>query len=244
LKTLAKDPRFLGDLIAMIGLLQTWTVTLEMHPHIHYIVPGIGLSFDHKKILYAREGFLMHEKALARLFRKDFKKALINAGLIHLAPANLWKIDWVVDCESVGDGLPAIKYLARYVYRIAIANNNILSCKNAIVTFRYKDNQTKTYRTMALPVLEFMRRFLQHVLPKGLQKVRYFGFLHPKNKKLFNLLRLLLKAKFIPMHDHSTNEVIFRCPQCGSAMVLLAITARKRAPPLNQLFKENFCNSL
>ncbi len=240
LKTLAKDPRFLGGQIGMIGLLQTWTSTLEIHPHIHYIVPGIAISFDHKQIIYAREGFLMHEKPLARIFRRLFKKALIKAGLIHLVPAHVWKIDWVVDCESVGDGLPAIKYLAKYVYRIAISNNNILSCKNRIVTFRYKDNQTKKYLTMTLPVLEFMRRFLQHVLPKGLQKVRYFGFLHPKNKKIFNLVRLLLKAKFIPPDNHISKEVIFRCPECGGAMVLITITARKRAPPLNQLFKEYF----
>jgi predicted RNA-binding Zn-ribbon protein involved in translation (DUF1610 family) len=244
LKTLAKDPRFLGGQIGMVGLLQTWTSTLEIHPHIHYIVPGIAISFDHKQIFYARDGFLMHEKPLSRIFRRIFKEALIKAGLIRLVPAYVWKIDWVVDCESVGDGLPAIKYLARYVYRIAISNNNILSCKNGIVTFRYKDNQTKKYLTMHLPVLEFMRRFLQHVLPKGLQKVRYFGFLHPKNKKIFNLVSLLLKAKFIPPDNLITKEVIFRCPECGGAMVLVTITSRKRAPPLNQLFKEYFCDNL
>ena len=91
---------------------------------------------------------------------------------------------------------------------------------------------------MTLPVVEFIRRFLQHVLPKGFQKVRYFGFLHPKNKNTFNLAQLLLKAKCILPENVKIAENIFKCPVCGRPMVLIKRTDRKRAPPLNQLLKE------
>jgi len=238
LKTLAKDPRFLGGEIGMIGVLHTWTSTLEFHPHIHYIVPGIALSFDQKRIIYAKEQFLMHVKPLSRLFRRLFKESLKKAGLLHVIPAQVWTQDWVVNCKSVGDGIPAIKYLARYVYRIAISNNNILSCKNGNVTFRYKDNDTKEQKKMTLPVIEFTRRFLQHVLPKGFQKVRYCGFLHPKNKKTFTLVRLSLKAKCILPENVKTEEGMFKSPICGRPMVLLKWNDKIRAPPLEQLFKE------
>jgi len=238
LKTLAKDPRFLGGEIGMIGVLQTWTNTLEIHPHIHYIVPGIALSFDQKRIMYSKEQFLMHVKPLSRLFRRFFKEALKKAGLLHLIPAQVWTQDWVVNSKSVGNGIPAIKYLARYMYRIALSNKNILSCKNGNVIFRYKDNDTKEQKKMILPVIEFIRRFLQHVLPKGFQKVRYFGFLHPKNKNTFNLAQLLLKAKCTLPENVKPEDYFFKCPVCGRPMVLIKRSDGKRAPPLNQLFKE------
>ncbi|MCK4446083.1 MAG: transposase [Candidatus Marinimicrobia bacterium] len=147
----------------------------------------------------------------------------------------VWQQDWVVHIESVGNGENALKYLAPYVYRIAISNSNILACNNGRVTFRYKDSNSGRFKTMTLQALEFMRRFLQHVLPKGFQKIRYFGFLHPKNKNKFDTLRLLLNPKLHARKHTIKKDFIFKCPNCGKEMVLFDKTLRKRAPPLSAL---------
>jgi len=232
LKKLALDKRFIGGKIGMVGILQTWSRILTLHPHIHFIIPGIAISDDKQKITFSKDGFLMRVEPLSIIFRAKFRDAMKKTGLFELVPAEVWQQDWVVHIESVGNGENALKYLAPYVYRIAISNSNILSCKNGFVTFRYKDSETGRIKTMTLSTIEFIRRFLQHVLPKGFQKVRYFGFLHPKNKIQFNTLRLILNSKLYTRKDTIKKDFIFKCPICGKEMVLFDKTLRKRAPPL------------
>jgi hypothetical protein len=236
LQLLAKDPRFVGAEVGMIGVLQTWTRALEYHPHIHYIIPGLAISSDEKRLIFSREGFLIHVKPLSILFRGKFKEGLKKAGLLKALSPKVWRQDWVVHIQPVGKAEAALKYLAAYLFRIAISNKNILSCKNGMVTFRYRDRDSGSYKPMSLPGLEFMRRFLQHVLPKGFQKIRYYGFLSPKKKGLFQQIQLLLKADLKQGEKLDKKEFTFNCPQCNKPMILVKQTHRKRGPPLEAIF--------
>jgi hypothetical protein len=236
LQDLAKDPRFLGGQMGMIGVLQTWTRQLEYHPHIHYIIPGLGISCDGKRLLFAKEKFLIHYKPLSILFRGKFKEGLEKAGLLEAVSPQVWQQEWVVDIQSVGKGEAALKYLAAYLFRVAISNKNILACQNGVVTFRYKEGKSREYNIMRLPAMEFMRRFLQHVLPKGFQKIRYYGFLSPRKQTVFYQIQLLLRPGVSRPDKAEKKEFIFNCPRCKKPMILIKQTHRKRGPPLEVIF--------
>ncbi len=136
-------------------LAQTWSRILTLHPHIHFIIPGIAISEQDKKIAFSKEGFLMRVEPLSIIFKAKFRDAMKKAGLFELVPPEVWQQDWVVHIKSVGNGQSALKYLAPHVYRIAISNSNILSCRNGFVTFRYKDSKSDRIKTMTLPAIEF-----------------------------------------------------------------------------------------
>jgi hypothetical protein len=222
----------------MVGVLHSWTQTLQYHPHIHYIIPGVAYNPDKQTLHFARQGFLVHVKALSRLFRFRFKKALQNTAVFDQLPKDIFAKEWVVHGKSVASGLSAVKYLAQYLYRIAISNQRIISSKNGQVLFRYKDRDSDCDKIMSLDALEFLRRFLQHVLPKGFQKVRYYGFLHPKKRKLFDQIRLLLYAKLKILNNNmNKRDYSVLCPDCGSPMLCLASKNGGRPPPLNLLFE-------
>jgi len=144
--------------------------------------------------------------------------------------------NWVVDIRVVGNGKSSLKYLARYIYRTAISNNNIISSENGTITLRIKNNKTRKNKIISLSVTEFLRRFLQHTLAKGFQKIRSYGLLHPKRKSILYLLQLLLKAK-IP-EESVPKKHTFKCPKCGKEMLLIETTKRKRAPPLLELLPQ------
>jgi len=234
LRQLALDKRFVGGEIGMLGVLQTWASNLIYHPHIHYIVPGIALSPKDNTIKFAKNKFLLHQKPLVKLFQGKLCDGL-KANNFNI-PSNLWSKNWVVDIQAVGNGKSSLKYLARYIYRTAISNNNILSSKNGTITIRIKDNQTRKNKIITLSAIEFIRRFLQHTLPKGFQKVRSYGLLHPKRKSILYLLQLLLKAKI--QEDCVPKKQPFKCPTCGKEMHLIETTRRKRAPPLIDLLPQ------
>jgi predicted RNA-binding Zn-ribbon protein involved in translation (DUF1610 family) len=231
LKILAADPRFIGGDIAMTGVLHTWGRQLQYHPHIHYLIPGIAVDNSSSRLIYAKKNFLIHNKPLAVLVKKLFRSQCIKQGLHNLIPPCAWEKDWVVNCKSVGDGSAALKYLVPYLFRVAISNNNILHCNDGKVTFRYRPTGSSVYQTMTLGVFEFIRRFLQHVLPKGFRKVRYFGFLHPKNKRLLVRIKLLLTPAYMPPPIADKKSAGFRCPDCGKPMIPRNISIQKRAPP-------------
>ncbi|MCD6204688.1 MAG: transposase [Candidatus Marinimicrobia bacterium] len=238
LKKLALDKRFIGGKIGMIGVLHTWTRQLTFHPHIHFIIPGIALSEQNQKIRFSKEGFLVRVELLSMIFKAKFRDAVMKNDLEHLVPNHVWRQDWVVHLKSVGNGQAALTYLAPYLYRIAISNANILKCTDRSVTFRYKDSSSGQTKLLTLPALEFIRRYLHHVLPKGFQKVRYFGFLHPKNKTLLNTLRLLLHCNIYSDKTKGAQPFVFKCPDCGREMILIDKTIRQRAPPLSVLLTE------
>jgi hypothetical protein len=180
---LAQDPRFVGGRMGMVGMLHTWGRNLSYHPHVHYVVPDGGCrpyrSGADGTWLPSRKNFLIPVKALSKIFRAKFRDALRKRAPDTFAeiPAEVWKKEWVVHSQPVGNGLSTLKYLAPYIFRVAISNQRILKLANGKVTFRYRTTDTGTLRTCTLPAEEFIRRFLQHVLPKGFVKVRYYGFL-------------------------------------------------------------------
>jgi hypothetical protein len=222
---LAQDQRFVGGQIGMIGILHTWGRNLNYHPHVHYLVPGGGLGDDGQSWLPSREDFLVHVKPLSILFRAKFRDALKKTELFTLVPAETWQQEWVVHCQPVGNGAAALKYLAPYIFRVAISNGRILKLADGKVTFRYTESGTNKPRLCTLAAEEFIRRFLQHVLPKGFVKVRYYGFFSSGSRHRLRQVRRLLCAQVAPEPEKpspetaSNSEVTCCCPQCGQVML-------------------------
>ncbi|MFQ6115784.1 MAG: transposase, partial [bacterium] len=155
LQKLAKDPRFIGGKIGMMGGLHTWTRDMRYHPHVHYIVPGGALCSDNTQWLHSTEDFLVPVEALSSIFRAKFRDSLKKTVLFGQVPRHVWQKDWVVHCKPVQDGTKALKYLAPYIYRVAITNNRILSAENGVVVFRYKDSETAQWNLASVPAMEF-----------------------------------------------------------------------------------------
>lgn len=180
IKTLAPDPRFgLGDQPGFLGVLHTWGRTLQYHPHIHYLVPGGALCSADRQWHWASAGFFLPVRALSVIFRAKFRDALARTGLIEQVPAEIWTIAWNVNCQAVGAAQGSLAYLARYLFKVAIAESRVLGFDETSVRFSYRKPHSNRTRTMTLAPMEFIRRFLQHVLPAGFMKVRYYGFLSP-----------------------------------------------------------------
>jgi hypothetical protein len=234
---LAQDQRFVGGQIGMIGILHTWGRNLNYHPHVHYLVPGGGLGDDGQSWLPSREDFLVHVKPLSILFRAKFRDALKKTELFTLVPAETWQQEWVVHCQPVGNGAAALKYLAPYIFRVAISNGRILKLADGKVTFRYTESGTNKPRLCTLAAEEFIRRFLQHVLPKGFVKVRYYGFFSSGSRHRLRQVRRLLCAQVAPEPEKpspetaSNSEVTCCCPQCGQVMRLVQTVKPYRLRP-------------
>jgi len=233
LQQLALDPRFVGGRIAMVGVLHTWTRDLRYHPHVHYIVPGGGLTSD-GQWKPSKEDFLVHVKPLSILFRARVRDLLKKTDLFSQVDKRVWNKDWVVHCKSVGSGLAALKYLAPYIFRVAISNNRILNLEDGKVTFKYRDSATGQIRLSTVAAEEFIRRFLQHVLPKGFVKVRYYGLFACGNRRLLHTVRTSLiktgsSAKESPLKQ---SPELLRCPKCSSALILIrTLDPKPRSPP-------------
>jgi len=195
LKKLAKDKRFVGcDTAGFTGILHTWTRQLEYHPHIHFIVPGGGINKDGTEWNASRADFFVHARPLSIIYRAIFMEEMSKAGLT--APQCVWDPDWVVDCRHVGNGKKALKYLAQYVFRVAIAPSRIICAADGKVWFKYQRSGEKKWRTCKLAVFEFIRRYLQHVLPHGFTKVRHYGFMSPNAKVPLSRIRELICALY------------------------------------------------
>lgn len=180
IKGLATDPRHLGvDTPGFFGVLHTWGRALQYHPHIHYVVPGGGFDSHTRRWHGSSLGFYLPVRALSKIYRAKFRDAMGKVGLLGEIPATVWAIDWNVNCQAVGKAEASLRYLSRYVFKVAISERRILGVDGAEVRFQYRKVDSNRVRTMALPLLEFMHRFLQHVLPAGFMKVRYYGFLSP-----------------------------------------------------------------
>ncbi|MEW6755385.1 MAG: transposase [Candidatus Latescibacterota bacterium] len=209
---LAAQPRHLHGLCGPMGVLQTWRRDLAYHPHIHYLVPGGALADGHSTWRPHRyDGWLLPETALAAAFKQRFQRELQGLGLLDQLDSAVWTRDkkWVVDAMPAGTGETVLQYLAPYVHRVAIPNPRILACRDGQVTFRFKARDHGQWRHMTLPVDRFIARFLQHVLPRGFVKVRYYGFLAAKARHdLLPVIRQLL-----PEPPHSAPATA--APQAG-----------------------------
>jgi hypothetical protein len=180
MKKLAADPKFMGgDLPGFFGVLHTWGRTLQYHPHLHFVVAGGAFSSRDELYHPSANRFYLPVKAMSAIFRARFKDLMRKNRLLHLIPPETWARDWNVNCQPVGNSEASMKYLAPYVFRVAISDSRIIGLKDRRISFRYKKQGSKRIRVMTLDVMEFIRRFLQHVLPQGFMKIRYYGFMHP-----------------------------------------------------------------
>jgi len=244
---LAQDPRFVGGQVGMVGVLHTWGRNLAYHPHVHYLVPAGGLAVDRKTWLAARQKFLLPVKALSRIFRAKMRQALAKVDVEGLISADVWQQNWVVHCKAVGCGQLALKYLAPYIFRVAISNRRILKLEDdaelvPTVTFRYRATDTGQERLCTLAAEEFIRRFLQHILPKGFVKVRYYGFFSAGSHPRLAAIRQQLGQDSIFVDDVQSIQVektatvletVHPCPVCGRPMQPGGpiLPAKGRSPP-------------
>ena len=245
LKALAVDPKYLGGQIGMMGVLHTWTREMASHPHIHSLVPGGALSLDGSTWLPPRYAdWLVPVHALSTLFRGKFQAALTTTGLLAQVPRKVWHKGWITHCQAAGTGAEVLSYFAPYLYRVALTNNRLETCEDGSVTFRVKERTRHAWTPRTLPVEEFIRRFLQHVLPKGFTKVRSYGVLSPSRRPALAQSRTLLEACLSPTpaaksgqnrERHETPpapEVTRPCRTCGGQLVFLfRLVPNKRGPP-------------
>ncbi len=242
LQKLAADPKYVGGLLGLIGVLQSWTRDLRYHPQVHYLIPGGGLTPDGATWRSARHHYLLPEKPLAQIFRATFRDLLKQAGLFDPVPSKSWHPDWVVDIIPVGSGEAAWKYLTPYVFRVALSNRNLLALTGGQVTFRYRHSQTHTTRITPLSAEQFIGRFLQHVLPRGFQQVRTYGLLHPRQRHLLQVVKAQLQpdtslpvepspASLSAQPHGSCRSPALLCPRCACEMTHIREIRRRRAPP-------------
>lgn len=223
---LALNPKWFGGKIGALGVLHTWTKKLMYHPHVHFLVPAGALSDDNTVWIKPQKKFFLPVRALSKVFRAMMRDALkqLAPELFQLIPHSVWQKNWVVHCKPVANGKAVLKYFAPYVFRVAISNKRILKLENDQVTFAYKDDDKKRWLTMTLPVFEFIRRFLQHVLPRGFKKVRHFGYLSSRNKQLLTLLQYVFgTVEDEPVNITEPEKKIPHCSVCGKPMILIGI---------------------
>lgn len=245
LTKLASDARYVGGQIGVLAILHTWTRALVYHPHVHCLIPAGGLSPDQRYWLEARKQYLVPVKALSEIFRATFM-ALIRRKLPQVVfPQSLWKKSWVVYCKSSAHTADkTLAYLARYVHQTAITNSRILHAEHGKVAFRYKDSRECQWKMMTLDVQEFLRRFLQHVLPRGFHKVRYYGLFSPRNRQRLNQIRRELthqntqtsETGISCLNDHHQNKStpsFLLCPLCqkGYLIPIIVLPSKWRGPP-------------
>jgi hypothetical protein len=267
LQELSRDPKHLGAQIGFIAILHTWSQTLMDHPHIHCIVPSGGLSPDGMRWISSKKKFFIRVEVLSRLFRGKllyylkklyYSEALKFPGKIKplsLQTAfeklltELYGQEWVVYCKPPFNNVETvIDYLGRYTHRVAISNHRLLKLKDGKVSFTYRDSgDNDTIKVMCLDALEFIGRFLLHILPEGFMKIRHYGILSNRNKKTkLARCRQLLGVESKPDDERTENESwedLFErvtgidpriCPKCGKGEMvfkeLLAATC-SRSPP-------------
>ena len=272
LLTIAADPKHLGARLGVTMVLHTWGSTMTHHPHVHCIVPGGGLSGDGQQWIACRPGFFLPVRVLSRRFRRRFLDKLSeahcagelsffgeHAALAETKAFTAWlapwrQREWVVYAKRPFAGPAAVlAYLSRYTHRVAIANSRLIAVDEHGVTFKYKDYRHKgrtRYKTMRLDTDEFIRRFLLHVLPSGLHRIRHYGLFANATRKE-NLAqareRLMRQTTEDPTkgltHDTDNpdggkrsepDHATYLCPHCGAPMRIIDTFARgqlPRAPP-------------
>jgi len=234
---LCQDKRYMGAKPAILAVLHTWTTRMDYHPHVHLLVSGGGIADGGAAWREAKHPYLIPVRAASSMLRGKFRALLdkCQPGLCAQQPSAAWTKKWVVWCKRRGRGKTAVlDYLGRYVHRIAITNTRIVAMDGNTVTFRYKERKKSRWRSRTLSGHEFMRRFLQHVLPKGLHKVRYYALWNPKQRAQQQNARIALElaqartdavdcAQDIdgtdgnqePATDHASDAGP-PCPHCGS----------------------------
>jgi hypothetical protein len=227
LQDLAADPKHLGAELGLTAVLQTWTRDLRYHPHVHLLVPGGGLTPNRLRWVRVPDAaFLLPQVKLAARFKGRLKAWLKQAQpeLFQQVPAKVWWLKWVADIQPVGSGEAALKYLAAYLCRPPLHESQIERCDAHSVTFRYRAQGGEQRRdTVSGP--EFVRRFLQHVLPKGFQRVRHYGWRGIAAKTKWERILALLDRQPHPLVKPAPLPPP-KCPGCGKSMFLCGTLPR------------------
>jgi hypothetical protein len=203
-----------------------------------------GLSADGTGWVAPKYGnYLVPVHALSQIFRAKICAALNHAGLLDQGPRDIWTKPWVVHCQHAGRGQKVLDYLGRYIFRVAIANSSLERIEDGQVTFRYRDNRTQHVRRVTLSGVEFLQRFLQHVLPRGCMKVRYYGIWSPTCRRQLDHARTLLTVPppaptepasiLQPPAPDAADPPPMRCPQCRTGILIrvgVLAPQRMRAP--------------
>jgi len=225
LKEFSLNSKNLGGAIGMTMVLHTNSRRLDYHPHIHAVIPGGAINIVRKYWKKIKGKYLFPQRSLAKVFRARFLAAIREAGL--LPPKDI-PARWVVDCAHVGQGMTALKYLSRYLYRGVISEKNIIANKDGLVTFTYVDSNSGKTEFRTLPGADFLWLILQHVLPRGFRRVRDYGFLHGNAKKLLSLVQLILQVILIEVKPRP--RPTFKCPCCKRAMNILEFRSVNSRP--------------
>jgi len=244
----SKDPKLLGAQLGAIAILHTWDQQIRFHPHVHFIVPAGGMTSDGQWKNSKSDGdFLFDVKQLSKTFCARFAEKLRQLkkdGLIRkFVPRDLIKKPWVVYAkQAFGSPESVVEYLARYTHRVAISNTRILKVTETHVTFRWC-NRKKEYQsqTCTLTGEQFLKRFLEHIVPPHFRRIRYLGFLSSRNKnESLQRIRTSLGVKDDPPPRLTRAQVLeqqwgerseLKCPDCGGELQLWKTFQRKRAPP-------------
>lgn len=235
---LAADKSLGAHISGFVAVLHTWTQKLEFHPHLHCLVPGAGLNEQKQFVRVKKPQFLLYLPHLQAAFRQHLYR-LLKENQWQVDP-EVWRKDWGVHIQPAGSGASTLKYLGAYVSRTAITNARMLRVDSNSVTFRWKDRSNGNQsRALTLPGVEFLTRYLRHVLPSGLRSIRYYGFCHPTAKA--NRMRVQLHSgRPVQFGDtstlwpHQSPSGCPPCPRCGQPMhLLLRLNAgySSRGPP-------------
>ena len=257
---IARNPRHLGAEIGFFSVLHTWNQKLQLHPHVHCVIPAGGLSLDRTRWIRSRPRFFLPIHVLRRVFRGKFVAGLklafqrgqlhLSGNLVSLAQPKifaswlrpLFRKDWIVYSKPPFGGPEyVLHYLGRYTHRVAISNHRLVSFDHSQVTFRWRDSaHNNEQKLMTLALDEFLRRFLLHLLPKGFVRIRHFGFLASRHRAqllplcfaVLDSLPAQTETATATAHDMRPN---WFCPKCGGPMVIIerltAADIQLRSPP-------------
>ncbi|MBL9205378.1 MAG: transposase [Opitutaceae bacterium] len=241
---LGADPRCLGATPTVLAVLHTWTRAMLYHPDAHLLVIAGGLvPGGHRWMATRNTAFLVPVRARSVIFRAKMRDALKVLGLQDQVSAQVWRKPWVVHCQHAGSGSKVLEYLARYVFRVAIANSRIEALDHGRVTFRFRDNHTQQIHHVCLSADEFILRFLHHVLPMGFPKVRHYGLARSASGPDREHARRLLPepvnstAPDTPSpHAVTTDSAVESLPMCplchlGHLHVIRTLRPRLKFPP-------------
>jgi len=237
---LCANPRWFGAMPGITGVLHTWTRRLEYHPHIHFLVTGGGLAPD-GSWRQSHDSFLVPVRELSRVFRARFRDALRKElpAVFATIPGDVWTKPWVVHSKPVGSGEKALIYLSRYIYRVALADRHILSADDHAVRFSYRRSEDGRRQTSTVAPSEFLRLFLQHVLPGRFVKVRHFGLHHSSRRSALSLMQASLYLNLnlpVPVPPPPPEPSACLCPKCSTPMLVIELIRKTcvfspRGPP-------------
>ena len=241
IKELFANPKHFGGQAGFTAVLHTWTRQMESHPHLHVLVPAVALGESGTEVIHAKDPeFLLPHAALARRYRELFLSRLRDKhpGLLETIDPSLGSTKWNINIQSVGRGKRALRYLAAYVKKSAFSEQRLAGYdENGRIRLWWRDSKDGKLKLMTLQATELIRRWLLHVLPKGLTRVRHYGFLSAAAVKSYLRLRFLLGGKAFTVEVPKSEPPLCTC--CGEAMQLLGKLLPVRGPPLSKAILDN-----